>query len=218
MSAETPQTAGVHRLTTPEGQRYTLAVPQSVEVAQPFPLVIALHYGGPVTPYYGEGLLVGVVEPALRGLGALIAAPDCNHSLWDNEASEAEVLALADYLAGHYPLDPGRSLLTGYSLGGIGSWYIGGRNQDRFAAVLPMAAGPPAASVALTWRIPLFAIHGRLDELFPWQATADAVNSLLEQGASAELLLLDGVSHYETGRFMRPLQETIPWIKRAWEG
>ena len=152
----------------------------------------------------------------MRSLGALIAAPDCNHGRWDNQESEADVLALADNLAELYPLDQERTLLTGYSLGGMGTWYIAGRNQERFSAALPMAAGPPGSSVALTWRIPIYAIYGREDELIPWQDTAEAVNNLLERGASAELLLLDGVSHYETGRFMRPLQKTIPWIRRAW--
>jgi predicted peptidase len=217
MSLENPQTAGIHSLVRPDGRRYTLAIPKGYDGQTSRPLIITLHYGGPVSPFYGQGLLVGVIEPALRRLGALLVAPDCNHGRWDNEPSEIEVLELADYLAEHYPLDSSRSLLTGYSLGGIGAWYIAGRNQESFAAALPMGANPPAGLLATSWHLPVYAIHGREDELFPWQATADAINDLLERGVPAELILLDGVTHFETGRFMRPLQGAIPWIKQVWD-
>jgi predicted peptidase len=194
-----------------------MAIPEGYDGQRALPLVISLHYGGPVSAFYGEGLLAGVIEPALRPLGSLLVAPDCNHGRWDNERSEIEVLELADYLVEQYSLDSSRSLLTGYSLGGIGAWYIAGRNQERFSATLPMGAKPPARLATLNWRLPVFAIHGREDELFPWQSTADSINDLLQRGVPAELVLLDGVTHFETGRFMRPLQGAIPWIKRVWE-
>jgi predicted peptidase len=217
MSHKNPQTAGIHRLMSLDGRRYTLVIPEGYDGRRVLPLVISLHYGGPVSPFYGEGLLARVIEPALRRLEALLVAPDCNHGRWDNERSEIEVLELADYLVEQYSLDSSRSLLTGYSLGGIGAWYIAGRNQERFAATLPMGAKPPARLATSNWRLPVYAIHGREDELFPWQSSADAINDLLQRGVPAELVLLDGVTHFETGRFMRPLQGAIPWIKRVWE-
>ncbi len=64
--------------------RYTLSVPESFSPQQPVPLIIALHYGGTVTPWYGKGYLSILVEPALRELGAVMAAPDCPANGWDN--------------------------------------------------------------------------------------------------------------------------------------
>ena len=86
----------------PGDRRYTIAIPASYTGDQPVPLVLALHYGGTVTPYYGKGFLVGLVEPALRDLGAIIIAPDCTADDWTQPESETDVLALLDHVG--YPI------------------------------------------------------------------------------------------------------------------
>lgn len=59
------------------GRLYTLAIPASYTGDESVPLVLALHYGGHGAPYFGRGVLTGLVEPALRELEAIIVAPDC---------------------------------------------------------------------------------------------------------------------------------------------
>src|SRR5206468_3374899 len=72
--------AGVRELTTrlPDGMivRYTISVPEGYDPKKPVPLVIALHYAGRVEPFYGHGILDGLVGPAFAGLGAIVVAPD----------------------------------------------------------------------------------------------------------------------------------------------
>lgn len=64
--------------TAPSGSllRYTLLVPPAYDGETPVPLVVALHYGGEVTPFYGGGMIETLVEPGLGQLGAIIVAPD----------------------------------------------------------------------------------------------------------------------------------------------
>jgi predicted peptidase len=197
-------------------QRYTIAIPAGYADDRPAPLVMALHYAGPVTPFYGEGILVGLVEPALRELGAIIVAPDCQHGDWANLDSELEIVELLKYLQDCYAIDAHRTALTGYSLGGMGTWYIAARNQDKFAAAIPMAGWPQPDSAEVEWTISLYVIHSRADQVVPFERTVKVVHQLREQGAVIEFVLLEDVTHYDTQGFVEPLWLSIPWIHKAW--
>jgi predicted peptidase len=216
--AEEP--SGPSRIVTdtlqPGDRHYTIAIPFNYS-GQAVPLVLALHYGEHGSPYYGRGFLTGLVEPGLQDLGAIIVAPDCTGDDWTQPDSEQDVLDLLDHIEATYKIDPNRTLITGYSMGGIGTWYLAARHQDRFAAALPMAATPPSSAIDAAWDIPLYVIHGSEDELFPVKWTETAVEQLVTEGVSAELVVLDGVSHHETHLFIDPLQAAIPWIQKAWE-
>jgi predicted peptidase len=208
---------GIHeQILALRSQRYTIAIPASYADDKPAPLVLALHYAGPVTPFYGSGILVGLVEPALRELGAILVAPDCQHGDWANPDSELEIIELLQYLQDHYAVDARKTVLTGYSLGGIGTWYVAARNQDRFAAAIPMAGWPQPDSAEVEWKIPLYVIHSRQDEVVPFEKTGQVVNRLKSRGVAVEFVLLDEVTHYETECFVSPLRAAVPWIKKAW--
>jgi poly(3-hydroxybutyrate) depolymerase len=116
---------GLHELTLTlaGGQtvRYTLLVPPHSGERR-LPLVVALHYGGKVTPFYGRGIVEGLVQPALAELGAAIVAPDALDQGWDDPLDEGAVLALMDHLLASLPIDRRRVLVTGYSMGGVGAW------------------------------------------------------------------------------------------------
>jgi predicted peptidase len=208
---------GIYQQTLDDsGQRYTIAIPEGYTGEQPVPLVMALHYSGTVTPFFGRGILEGLIEPALRDLGAIIVAPDASAGPWASPKGEESVLHVLDAIETEYNIDPGKILLTGYSMGGMGSWYIGGRNQERFTAVLPIAGRPQTDTTEIDWMIPLYIIHSRADELIDIAPTETAVSQLQLQGAEVELVIVDGITHYETNRFVEPLQTAVPWIKQAW--
>jgi predicted peptidase len=201
----------------PGDRHYTVAIPGDYSGDRSVPLVLALHYGGHGSPYYGRGFLTGLVEPALQDLGAIIVAPDCTGDDWTQPNSEQDVLDLLDHIEATYKVDSNRTLITGYSMGGIGTWHLAARHQDRFAAALPMAATPPSSAVDAAWDIPLYVIHSSEDELFPLRWTETAVDQLVTEGVSVELAVVDGVSHHETRRFIEPLQKAVPWVQEAWK-
>jgi predicted peptidase len=209
--------AGIHeQILARRNQRYTIAIPAGYADEKPTPLVLALHYGGPVTPFYGSGILVGLVEPALRELGAIIVAPDCQHGDWANLDSELEIVELLKYLQAHYAIDARKTALTGYSLGGAGTWYVAARNQEKFAAAMPMAGWPQPDSAEVEWKIPLYVIHSRADQVVPFDQTEQVVRQLKECGAAVQFVLLEGITHYETECFVAPLQAAAPWIRKVW--
>ena len=126
-------TPGIYEMTLPDVERrYTLVIPDGYTEQSPAPLIVSLHYGGEVTPFYGRGLLDSLIEPVLRDLGAIIVAPDSAAGNWTNPASEQHVLELMDFIEAHYNIDTNKTLLTGYSMGAGGTWYLTPRHSDRF--------------------------------------------------------------------------------------
>ena len=55
--------------------------------------------------------------------------------------------------------------MTGFSMGGAGTWHFASRFPERFSAAIPMAGRPPADIGA--WKMPVLAIHSRSDEVVP---------------------------------------------------
>ena len=159
--------------------RYTLSIPKGYEPDQPVPLVLALHYGGRVTPYYSKGFLLELVGPGLRGLEAIIVAPDCpSPDGWNNPESDKAVTALLQHLLEHYEIDRSRLLVTGYSMGGHGTWYMAAEHPDLFTAAIPMAGAPGHGTLEKMGDIPICVVHSSDDQVVPIQPARDAVKEL----------------------------------------
>lgn len=200
----------------PGGLRVTVAVPAEYTGATSVPLVVALHFAGRVTPFFAKAFLTGLVEPGLRDLGAVIAAPDCRGLDWTDPASEADVLAVVDHSMRAYRIDPARVLLTGYSMGAMGTWYLAARHQDRFSAALVVSGLPLARAAEIDWRIPLYVIHSRDDERLLVKPTADIVKQLEAKGRDVKLVVVSGLTHYQVPGFVPYLRAAVPWIESAW--
>jgi len=208
---------GIHTLTYQERlQRYALSIPAGYSGDSPVPLVVALHWGGVVTPFYSQSFLEGLILPALSELGALIVAPDCQHSVWTNPHSESEVLALIEHLNKSFNIDTDQIALTGYSKGGMGVWYLAARNQETFSAAIPVAGMPQPDSLKVDWRIPLYVIHSWSDEVVPIHPTVGAVKELQGRGVAVELVTLEGLPHYQTDGYIPHLRQVVPWLWKVW--
>lgn len=118
----------------------------------PVPLVCHLHGGG------GLGVISPDMQSELDDRGWIGIAPDgrawglaaagCS---WGTSAAyvdnpdpnvgpgERDILDAIDWAAANFPVDPDRVYLTGFSMGGRGTYIIGLRNPDRFAAIAPTA-------------------------------------------------------------------------------
>lgn len=208
---------GLHKQFLEEvGIRYSVLVPDSYDNATAVPLILALHYGGQVTPFYGAPLLTNLVAPGLTGTGAIMVAPDNRGDGWDNPQSEARIITLLDHIRATYKIDEKRILITGYSMGGIGTWYLAARNQELFSAAVPVAGRPQADSAEVEWKIPVFVIHGRKDEVLPMAPTEEVVGRLKERGVDIEMEIVEGVTHYDVAGFSESLKAVVPWIERVW--
>ena len=216
-------TPGLHELTLTRagepGIGYAISIPPSYSPlpSTPVPLILALHYGigNQDSTGVGADLVKGIIGPALKELGAIIVAPDSLRGNWSTPENEKAVNVLLDAVMAHYAIDKKRVAVTGYSMGGTGSWHLAEKFPERFSAVLPMASRPPASAVG--WRLPVLAIHSRADQVVPFDPAAARIAELQKAGVNARLIALTGIAHYEAGRFRDPLRQAVPWLQEVWK-
>lgn len=152
---------------------YRLFVPQSYNPAAGAPLVVALHgFGGNqdyffahvkelaalceqygyifVAPmglstdgWYGAPLSIPGNAPRSSG-----APPPPQLRTPDEETkyralSEADVMNVLDIVRTEYKVDQNRIYLMGHSMGGFGTWWLGQKYADTWAAIAPMSGVLP---------------------------------------------------------------------------
>src|SRR5215467_7739009 len=212
---------GLHEQTLARpGERgigYAISIPSTYSPSTPAPLVLALHYGIGNRDSTGVGvdLVKGLIGPALEGLGAIIVAPDSVRGNWSTSENEKAVNALLDMVVTHYAIDKKRVAVTGYSMGGSGSWHLAEKFPERFSAAVPIATRPPASAAG--WRLPVLAIHSRDDHVAPFDPAAARIAELQKAGVNARLIAVTGIMHYDVGHFREPLQQAIPWLQEVWK-
>ena len=193
---------------------YGIWIPRDYDPAEPRPLVLALHPGGSRGPYYGTTFLQGIVGPALSDWGAIIVAPDAPARSWANDTSERGVMALLDDVMDRYAVDTERILVTGFSLGGRGTWYMAARHPDLFSAAIPMAARSDSDDAALVGDMPVFIIHARDDEVVPFEPAQQLAREMEEREQTVSFMALDGVGHFQMG--IEPLRAAGEWVGERW--
>ena len=100
-------------------------------------------------------------------------------------------------------------------MGGAGTWHFANKYPDLFSAAIPVA-GRPTPSVE-SWRVPIFAINSSDDEVVPIGPAETRIAELKKAGVRAEMVVLNGITHYETSRFVDGLRKAVPWLKEIWK-
>ena len=196
---------------------YAIQIPPNYSPSTPVPLILALHYGvrGRGAAGAGAEMVQILIGPALAGLGAIIVAPDSVRGDWSSPENEKAVNALLEMVLARYPIDKNKVAVTGYSMGGTGSWHIAEKFPERFSAAIPIASRPPASPSG--WRLPVLAIHSRDDQVAPFGPVAARIEELQKAGVNAKMIALGGITHYQVARFRGALHQAIPWLREAWK-
>lgn len=221
--------------------RFAIVVPP-MRPGDRLPLVLALHgrasTGDTVPPYFGQRSLETLFGPALRPLGAIIVAPDAPRNNWTDPVAERAVVAFMEHMKERYPIDTLRTLVTGNSMGGMGSWFLAQRHPRAFRAVVPLTSFPlirhtpinrsglDAAFSEMTsgnsaWtapfrNVPVYAIHSRHDESVPFASESTLVSLIKSRGGLVELVAVDSLKHGPPLLYQGALRAAVPWIRRQW--
>ena len=195
---------------------YAISIPKNYDPQRPAPLVLVLHSGGERMRYYGSAFMRLLVEPALGDLRAIMVAPDCPTNSWTDAAAEDAVMALLEDVIAHYNIDRRRVLVTGFSLGGRGTWFMSSRHADVFTAAIPMASAPGDLPVDRLATIPTYVIHSRDDEVSPFAADERVVKQLTAMGRPVRFQPLYGLGHYEMYRYVDALKGAGRWVADQW--
>jgi predicted peptidase len=200
--------------------RYGLALPNKFEAQKPRPLVLALHPGGGAgVTYYGSQFMQQVVAPALSkavDFDPIIIAPDCPARSWSDPLAEKGVLALVEHIFSEFAIDKRHVLVTGFSMGGHGTWFFESRHADLFTGAIVMAGATRNEPLDGLGKIPTYIIHGTADTVVPFGPAEQNARELEKLGRPVKFEALDGVNHYNMGFYVEPLTRAARWIAERW--
>ena len=119
------------------------------------------------------------------------------------QLSEADVMNVLEIVLDEFNIDEDRIYLTGHSMGGAGTYFLGSKHADIFAAIAPVA---PAAFRMTENRaeilqrladanVPVMVVHGDEDEAVPVETARTWVATMEEIGMEHEYVELPGVTH-----------------------
>ncbi len=194
-----------HSLTV-EGQGLREAYISVPAGAGRFPLVVFLHGAGGGD---AKRMLECLVEPALRSLRPIILGPRSDGGEWWTENDTAVVLGLAEAAAQAWPVEKERTVIVGYSNGGIGAWFFARRYPQSFSAAIPIASNH---SIAGESSIPVYAIHGDRDELFGIAEVRARMTELEALGFDVRLHEKSRGSHFDPCSYLPELESARRWL------
>ncbi len=165
----------------------------AVDLAEEGGYILAAPMGYSVGGWYG----VPLMRPPGGGGGA------ANQPENLRELSEKDVMNVLAMIRDEFNVDDNRIYLTGHSMGGAGTLYLGAKYTDIWAAIAPVA---PAAFALTENRaellgalheagIPVMIIHGDEDEVVSVSLAQTWAQTMAEIGMEHEYVEMPGVTH-----------------------
>jgi len=167
-----------------------------------FPLVIYLHgRGGDVmTPEEPGEARSFSGEDNYRKRPCLIIAPQCpKEGSWDATNSAAVVEIIED-LVKNLSVDKKRIYLTGYSMGGYGTFHLLGEEPKLFAAGVPIAGGGDPNKAEIFKKVPVWVFHGAKDETVKPDQSRRMVEALKKEKSNVKYTEYEDGDHGIAGR------------------
>lgn len=124
----------------------------------------------------------------------IIVSPQCPSGVWWTEMTDA-LVALLDDVQAKYAVDPNRVYLTGLSMGGFGSWTLGCRHPERFAALAPICGGGEWYLAERLKNVPVWVFHGAQDPVVALRESQEMVTALERAGGNVRLTIYPDAGH-----------------------
>ena len=198
---------------------YSLFVPEGYNKGKKYPLMVALH--GLWSNHWQMIRYPGLTKLAQEH-GYLVVAPmGYNSSGWYGsrgqtsrfskpnnlgELSEKDVLNVLGIIREEFNVDDKRIYLMGHSMGGGGTWHLGMKYPEIWAALAPVAPAPPKniQDLVKIKDMPVIVVQGDRDGLV--RSSRIWVAKMKELGMNHEYIEVKGGNH------IRPAYEKLPEI------
>jgi dienelactone hydrolase len=196
--------------------RYVVYVPPGYSKDRDWPLLVFLNGKGECGTDGKRHVEVGlgpaiVREPERWPFVVAFPQKPRSETWWPDHEDLA--LAIADQVEDDYRIDPRQRFLTGLSQGGHGTWVLGSKHAERWAALAPVCGFQLGALSLESLRDkPLWAFHGLADNVVPAQQSKDLCAALTKLGGAPLLTLYEGVGHNSWDRAYR--ESALPeWLR-----
>ena len=152
-------------------QAFRIIAPRQYDPERSYSLALNMH---------GYKAASGAHEAISSRPWLFTAAANARGEMNYKEAGMLDVLEMMEAMQKRYNIDAERIYLYGHSMGGRGSWYIGLRKPDLFAAVAPFAGRNSWALPVLenALNLPLFVLHGAKDKVVSVEHSREVVKQL----------------------------------------
>jgi len=185
-------------ITKTVGLKYLLHLPKGYgeDKDQKWPLMLFLHGAGERGNDINKVKVHGPPKLIEQGkdLPFIVVSPQCPSGSWWTEQLDA-LMALLDEVQAKHAVDPNRVYMTGLSMGGFGSWALGCRHPERFAAIAPICGGGEWFLAERLKSVPVWAFHGAKDNVVPMRESQEMVNALKRAGGKVELTIYPEAQH-----------------------
>lgn len=205
-----PQVATFFSLVDDTDQPYGLYIPKNFDDQKKYPLVVSLHgafsnHRLNLKRVFGKGNRLGETDaeatryfPAVRDIEYIVASPLARGTMGYQGIAEEDVYAVLDDVKKRFRIDEDRVYLTGLSMGGGGTLWLGLTRPDVWAAIAPVCPAPPTgteplAGNALNYPVKLF--QGEIDPLVKAEQTRGWHKRFQELGTNVEYVEFPGVKH-----------------------
>ncbi len=191
-------------------QPYALYLPKGFDPARKYPLVMSLHGAASnhrlnLRRVFGKGNLPGQSDteatrsfPALPDVDFIVASPLARGTIGYQGIGERDVYDVLADVKKRFPIDEDRVYLTGLSMGGGGTAWLGLTRPDVWAAIAPVCAALPPGTEELApnaLNLPVHLFHGEIDPVVPVASSRAFHKNLVELGAPAQYTEYPGVRH-----------------------
>ena len=200
---------------------YLLFLPQGYKenIDKQWPLMLFLHGAGE----RGSNLAKVTVHGPAKivkdrpDFPFILVSPQCpSGQTWSDET----LLGLLDEILGEYRVDKSRVYLTGLSMGGYGTWSLGLRHPERFAAIAPICGGgdilpvllPPPGEESILKKLPVWVFHGAKDPLVPLSESERMVAALKRIGNETVKLTVYPDAEHDAWTETYNNQELYDWL------
>ena len=200
--------------------RYLLVPPTGLSRSERAPLIVFLHGSGERGDDLAKVKLWSPFPWLESGhkLPAFVVAPQCplkDH--WEDRFNELD--GFLDSLLSQYPIDENRVLLTGFSMGGFGTWLWAQHRPERFAAIMPVGGngfdvrdyrvGHDLGGLDET---PVWMIHGAQDEVIPVAGADEMYQTLVAAGAPFGYTRYPHAGHTKTATLAYADRAHYDWL------
>ncbi len=191
-------------------QPYGLYLPQNFNPAKKYPLVIMLHGAGSnhrlaLRRVFGKSNLPGETDveatryfPKWREVNFIVASPYARGTMGYQGIAEKDVYDVLADVKRRFLIDEDRVYLTGLSMGGGGTLWLGLSRPDVWAALAPVCPAPPDGTSELApnaLNCPVHFFHGDADPVVPPAGVREWVKRFEDLGTKVGYTEYPGVGH-----------------------
>ena len=172
-----------------------------------WPVIVYLH--GYSEAGLGKGGLPALIESG-KTYPFIILMPQSAANWKSPESIEAmheHILALKD----RYAADTKRIFLTGFSMGGDGTWALAAAHPELFAAIAPVSSFGLSGSVSALQNTPVWIFHGDADTVVP-VSDGQSMYSRLAPFGNVKITILPGAGHQEAKNITYAKQDIYDWF------